>query len=56
MRWNGHYFLIRTTKQFDNLGGFKSGYLFNVWGEGSLAKSEGLLAAPLLYQQDHIFR
>ena len=41
--------LMDSTKQIDNLGGFKSNYLFNVWGEGSLAKSEGSLAAPFIY-------
>uniref|UniRef100_M4BGP9 Uncharacterized protein n=1 Tax=Hyaloperonospora arabidopsidis (strain Emoy2) TaxID=559515 RepID=M4BGP9_HYAAE len=34
------------SKQFDNLGGFKFNYLIYVWGEGSLAKTEGSLAAP----------
>uniref|UniRef100_M4B3A2 Uncharacterized protein n=1 Tax=Hyaloperonospora arabidopsidis (strain Emoy2) TaxID=559515 RepID=M4B3A2_HYAAE len=32
-------FLKRTTKQFDNLGGFNSNYLFNVGDEGSLVTS-----------------
>ena len=31
--------LKRTTKQFDNLGGFNSNYLFNVGDEGSLVTS-----------------
>ena len=35
-----------TTKQFDNLKGFKFNYLNNVWGKGSLAKTEGQLVDP----------
>ena len=32
-----------------NKANFKTNYLFNVWGEGSLAKTEGSLAAPYIY-------
>ena len=43
------YVISKTyNKQFGNLGGFKSKYLFNVWGESSLAKSEGSVEAPLI--------
>ena len=46
MEWT--LFLKCTMKQFDNLGSFKSNYLIYVWGKGSLAKSDGSLAAPFV--------
>ena len=45
---NARHFVEAQQYNLTTEGAFKSNFLFNLWGEDSLAKSAGSLAVPLL--------